>query len=100
MKALILALLIGTCTISQAKAYYGETFEASGMSKTSAEVSAKIADNKAKEICMNEGAENFSRVGDYRYSYGEGTIECDVQGVCRRRTIYFAVGTYRCYFSW
>jgi len=100
MKILILAVLIVTCTISQAKAYYGEAFEVSGMSKTSYLVSAQIADAKAKETCISDGAESTQRDGEYRYSYGEGNIECNVQGVCRRRTVYFTAGTYRCYFSW
>jgi hypothetical protein len=70
------------------------------MSKSSYLVAAQIADNNAKETCMNDGAENVRREGEYRYSHAEGTIECNVQGVCRRRTFYFAVGTYSCYFSW
>ena len=71
-------------------------FEMSGTSKISYEVSSQRADKNAKSFCIQQGARNATLMGEYRYDYSEGTIECDVHGVCRRRTIFFASGTYQC----
>jgi len=69
-----------------------DLFEMSGTSKISYAVSAQRADQNAKNFCIEQGTRNATQKGKYRYNYSEGTIECDVQGVCRRRTIFFATG--------